>query len=107
MEYKKLQTDIAIIGDGIAALSLAYMAAKNNLKCVILGKNILLYNPFLLFKPVIYLTPQIVLLFQNFRNAAVTDLRHLRQLRLTLGVVRFETQGVHFFFIFTKSIRKS
>jgi len=40
MEYKKLQTDIAIIGDGIAALSLAYIAAKNNLKCIILGKNI-------------------------------------------------------------------
>lgn len=41
MSYSKLQTDIVIIGDGIAALSLAYLAARNELKCVILGKNIL------------------------------------------------------------------
>ncbi len=40
MGYSKLQVDIAVIGDGIAALSLAYLAAKNELDCVILGKNL-------------------------------------------------------------------
>src|SRR3989344_4852776 len=34
------QTDIVIIGDGVAGLSLAYMAARNNLNCIVLGKNL-------------------------------------------------------------------
>lgn len=35
------QADIVIIGDGIAGLSLAYIAARNGLSCIILGKNLL------------------------------------------------------------------
>ncbi len=35
-----IQADIVIIGDGIAGLSLAYVAARNNLNCIILGKNL-------------------------------------------------------------------
>lgn len=34
------QADIVIIGDGIAGLSLAYVAAKNGLNCIVLGKNL-------------------------------------------------------------------
>lgn len=40
MIQTNLKTDIVIIGDGIAGLSLAYVAAKNNLRCIILGKNL-------------------------------------------------------------------
>lgn len=36
----KTHIDLVIIGDGIAGLSLAYMAARNNLNCIILGKNL-------------------------------------------------------------------
>ncbi len=35
-----IQTDVAIIGDGIAALALAYIAGQNGLSSVILGKGI-------------------------------------------------------------------
>lgn len=40
MEHRKLQADVVIIGDGIAGLSLAYVAGQNDLNSVILGKNI-------------------------------------------------------------------
>ncbi len=39
MEYEKLQTDIVIIGDGVASLALAYLAAQRDIRTVILGKN--------------------------------------------------------------------
>ena len=40
MGQTNIKADIVIIGDGIAGLSLAYIAARNNLNCIILGKNI-------------------------------------------------------------------
>ena len=40
MEYKKLQTDLVIIGDGVAALALAYLAAQREIRTVILGKGL-------------------------------------------------------------------
>src|SRR3989338_1444294 len=40
MRQINICSDVVIIGDGISALSLAYVAARHNLKCVILGKNI-------------------------------------------------------------------
>lgn len=40
MRQINIQTDLVIIGDGIAALSLAYVAGQNGLSSVVLGKNI-------------------------------------------------------------------
>ena len=39
MSQTNIQTDIAIIGDGIAALALAYVVGQNGLNSVILGKG--------------------------------------------------------------------
>ena len=39
MKYKKLQTDMVVIGDGVASLALAHLAAQRNIRTVILGKN--------------------------------------------------------------------
>ncbi len=39
MDQVKLQADLAIIGDGIASLALAYLAAQRDIRVAILGKN--------------------------------------------------------------------
>ncbi len=40
MSQTNIRTDIAIIGDGIAGLALAYVAGQNGLGSIILGKNL-------------------------------------------------------------------